>query len=78
MTIVLDTYHDHHNTFFFRTNALGTQYDALITNEGNADEWKRQPRLEIRPSDDFFLTCSESRLMGERSSVRGIAPFRAS
>ena len=35
ITIVLDTFHDHRNSFLFRTNALGTQYDALITDEGN-------------------------------------------
>ena len=32
--IVLDTFHDHRNAFLFRTNPLGTQYDALITDEG--------------------------------------------
>ena len=34
VTIVLDTFHDHRNAFLFRTNPLGTQYDALITDEG--------------------------------------------
>jgi hypothetical protein len=31
---VLDTYHDHRNAYFFMTNALGNQTDALIENEG--------------------------------------------
>ena len=35
ITIVLDTFHDHRNAFLFRTNPLGTQYDAMITDEGN-------------------------------------------
>ena len=35
LSIVLDTFHDHRNAFLFRTNPLGTQYDALITDEGN-------------------------------------------
>ena len=35
ITLVLDTFHDHRNAFLFRTNPLGTQYDALITDEGN-------------------------------------------
>ena len=35
ITLVLDTFHDHRNAFLFRTNALGTQYDAQITDEGN-------------------------------------------
>ena len=38
--IVLDTFHDGRNAFYFATNALGNQSDALIENEGqnvNAD-----------------------------------------
>lgn len=34
ITIVLDTFHDHRNAFEFSTNPLGTQADALITDEG--------------------------------------------
>ncbi len=36
LTIVVDTFHDHRNAFLFRTNPLGAQYDALITDEGNS------------------------------------------
>ncbi len=39
-TLVLDTFHDHRNAFLFKINPAGTQYDALITEEGrniNAD-----------------------------------------
>jgi hypothetical protein len=32
--IVLDTFLDHRNAFYFVINPLGTQYDALITDEG--------------------------------------------
>jgi len=32
--IILDTFHDHRNAFLFRINPKGTQYDALITEEG--------------------------------------------
>lgn len=38
--IVLDTFHDHRNGYHFVINPLGTQYDALSTDEGrdvNAD-----------------------------------------
>ncbi len=35
VSIVLDTFHDHRNSFRFQTNPLGTQADALITDEGN-------------------------------------------
>lgn len=34
ITLVIDTFHDHRNAFMFRTNALGTRYDALVTDEG--------------------------------------------
>lgn len=32
--IVLDTFHDHRNAFHFGINPLGTQYDAVVTDEG--------------------------------------------
>ncbi len=32
--ILIDSFHDHRNAFLFATNSLGTQYDALIINEG--------------------------------------------
>src|SRR5258706_14713482 len=34
VSIVLDTYHDRRNGFRFVVNPLGTQHDALITDEG--------------------------------------------
>ncbi|MBI3940613.1 MAG: carbohydrate binding family 9 domain-containing protein [Acidobacteria bacterium] len=34
LSVSLDTFHDHRNSFLFRTNPLGTQYDALVTDEG--------------------------------------------
>jgi hypothetical protein len=33
-SLVLDTFHDHRSAFLFRTNPLGTQSDALVTDEG--------------------------------------------
>jgi hypothetical protein len=32
--VILDTFHDHRSAFLFRINPRGTQYDALITDEG--------------------------------------------
>ncbi len=32
--IILDTFHNHRNAFLFRINPRGTQFDALITEEG--------------------------------------------
>jgi len=37
--IYLDTFHDHRNFFYFATNALGAQRDALIRNEGENQNW---------------------------------------
>lgn len=37
--IYLDTFHDHRNLFYFATNALGAQRDALIRNEGDSQNW---------------------------------------
>ncbi len=34
VAILLDTFLDRRNAFLFRTNALGTQFDALVTDEG--------------------------------------------
>ena len=31
--VMLDTFHDHRNGFVFRTNSLGTKFDAVITDE---------------------------------------------
>jgi hypothetical protein len=48
--ILLDTFHDHRNAFHFAVNPLGTQYDALITDEGhdvNA-EWNERWWSETR------------------------------
>ncbi|MGH9785475.1 MAG: carbohydrate binding family 9 domain-containing protein, partial [Terriglobia bacterium] len=44
VSIVLDTFHDHRNAYLFRTNPLGAQYDALITDEGNSrnENWDEQ------------------------------------
>ncbi len=42
--IVLDTFHDHRNGYHFVINPLGTQYDALITDEGqdNNIDWNER------------------------------------
>ena len=34
VAVILDTFHDNRNAFLFRTNALGTQFDGLLTEEG--------------------------------------------
>ncbi|MCZ6876905.1 MAG: carbohydrate binding family 9 domain-containing protein, partial [Acidobacteria bacterium] len=52
--IILDTFHDHRNAFLFRINPEGTQYDALITDEGrdvNAD-WDEKWEVEARIDEE--------------------------
>jgi len=52
--ILLDTFHDHRNAYHFAVNPLGTQYDALITDEGhdiNAD-WNERWWSETRITPD--------------------------
>jgi hypothetical protein len=52
--ILLDTFHDHRNAYHFVVNPLGTQYDALITDEGhdiNA-EWNERWWSETRMTAD--------------------------
>jgi hypothetical protein len=34
VSILLDTLHDHRSAYLFRKNPLGTEYDALVTDEG--------------------------------------------
>jgi hypothetical protein len=42
--ILLDTFHDHRNAFHFAINPRGTQYDALVTDEGHDinTEWNER------------------------------------
>jgi hypothetical protein len=51
--IVLDTFHDHRNGYYFVINPLGTQYDALITDEGQDVnvEWDERWWSETRITD---------------------------
>ncbi|PYS40188.1 MAG: hypothetical protein DMG14_11320 [Acidobacteria bacterium] len=35
ISVILDTLHDRRSAFLFRTNPLGTRYDALVTDEGH-------------------------------------------
>ena len=48
--IILDTFHDHRNGYHFVINPLGTQYDALITDEGHDvnTEWDERWRSETK------------------------------
>ncbi|HWP84782.1 MAG TPA: DUF5916 domain-containing protein, partial [Terriglobia bacterium] len=45
--LVLDTFHDHRNAFAFATNPLGTQWDALETDEGRTENKSWDERWEV-------------------------------
>lgn len=53
ITVVLDTFHDHRNSYRFRTNPLGTQADALITDEGNNtnEDWDEKWEVASRTTE---------------------------
>ncbi|MEE8348361.1 MAG: carbohydrate binding family 9 domain-containing protein, partial [Acidobacteriota bacterium] len=50
--VILDTFHDHRNSFLFRINPQGTQFDALITDEGRDrnvswdEKWEVETRID--------------------------------
>ena len=48
--IILDTFHDHRNAFLFRINPRGTQFDALITEEGRVVNSAWEERWEDETS----------------------------
>ncbi|MDA2932912.1 carbohydrate binding family 9 domain-containing protein [Acidobacteria bacterium AH-259-D05] len=52
--VILDTFHDHRNAFLFRINPRGTQYDALITEEGRDVNvsWDEIWEVETRIDED--------------------------
>ena len=52
--IVLDTFHDHRNAYHFGINPLGTQYDAVLTDEGQDVnvEWDERWWAETSRTDD--------------------------
>lgn len=52
--ILIDSFHDHRNAFLFATNSLGTQYDALIINEGEETnvDWDEAWTVASHRSDE--------------------------
>ncbi|MBA2306309.1 MAG: carbohydrate binding family 9 domain-containing protein [Acidobacteria bacterium] len=52
--IILDTFHDHRNAYHFGINPLGTQYDAVVTDEGQDVnvEWDERWWAETTRAED--------------------------
>ena len=79
ITLVLDTFHDHRNAFMFRTNPLGTQYDALITDEGNTlnENWdeKWDVAVQISPAGwmaEIAIPFKSLRVSEEDGNIWGL------
>ncbi|MBI1956018.1 MAG: carbohydrate binding family 9 domain-containing protein [Acidobacteria bacterium] len=79
ITVVLDTFHDHRSAFMFRTNPLGTQYDALITDEGNTlnENWdeKWNVTAQMTPAGwtaEFAIPFKSLRVREEDGNIWGL------
>ncbi len=60
--VILDTFHDHRNAFLFRINPRGTQYDALITEEGIDVNVSWDEKWEVETSIDEEGWSAEVRI----------------
>ena len=72
-SVVLDTFHDHRNAFLFKINPAGTQYDALITEEGrdvNAD-WDEKWEVETQVDEEGWTAEIKIPLTSIRFSSQG-------
>jgi hypothetical protein len=79
IAVLLDTLHDHRSAYLFRVNPAGTQYDALITDEGkvtdaNWDEsWSAAARVTATGwTAEIEIPFKILRLTGADSQVWGL------
>lgn len=79
VSIVLDTLHDNRSGYLFRTNPLGTQYDALVTDEGRVTDVNWNETWNARATVDESGWAAEIeipfkalRLASENEQVWGI------
>ena len=80
IAIVLDTFHDHRNFFQFQTNPLGTQHDALDTDEGRDHNvgWDTvwEVAAQVIPAvgwtAEFAIPFKSLRLAGTEAQVWGL------
>ena len=52
--VFLDTFHDGRNAFYFQTNAVGAQRDALVRNEGESVNWEWDGVWEVGCARDVW------------------------
>jgi len=79
ISIVMDTLHDNRNGYLFRINPRGTQYDALLTDEGRVTDvnWNEKWNAAARMTDSGWTAEMEIpfkalRLTGEKEQSWGI------
>jgi hypothetical protein len=79
ISILLDTLHDNRSGYLFRTNPLGTQYDALVTDEGRVTDvnWNERWYSATTVDDAGWMAEIEIpfralRITGEKDQAWGI------
>ncbi len=79
VSIILDTYNDGRGGFFFSTNALGAQRDALLSNEGRSrnEAWNgvwtcKAQRDSTGWSAEMAIPFNQLRYVEESAAVWGI------
>lgn len=75
VAVLLDTFHDHRNASVFRTNVLGTEFDALVTDEGRDINTAWDERWEVATNVDEdgwtaeFMIPFKSLRMGQQEPM---------
>ena len=79
VAIVLDTFHDHRNAVSFRTNVLGTQFDASVTDEGRDISVAWDERWEVRTGvgadgwvAEFMIPFKSLRMSAQEPMIWGL------
>ncbi|MBI2820145.1 MAG: carbohydrate binding family 9 domain-containing protein [Acidobacteria bacterium] len=80
IALLFDTFHDHRNFFLFQTNPLGTQHDAVDTDEGRDHSvgwdtvWdvKAQIIPEVGWTAEFAIPFKSLRLAGTEEQTWGL------
>ena len=78
-SILLDTLHDHRNGYLLRINPLGTQFDALVTDEGRVvdanwnEVWTSVARVnEAGWTAEIEIPFKALRLNGDANQIWGL------
>lgn len=71
--ILIDSFHDHRNAFLFATNPFGTQYDALIIDEGDEvnEEWDEVWRVASHQDEQGWTVEIEIPIKAIRLRAQG-------